>query len=62
MHIKDLEQCLALNNLLLLLLLSEYINSSNSVQEVYKLSVILADFGEEAQTATYSILWLISSS
>ena len=30
MHIKDLEQCLALNNLLLLLLLSEYINSSNS--------------------------------
>ena len=56
MHIKDLEQCLALNNLLLLLLLSEYINSSNSVQEVYKLSVILADFGEEAQTATYSIL------
>ena len=30
MHVKDIEQCLALNNLLLLLLLSEYINSSNS--------------------------------
>ena len=26
------------------------------VQEVYKLIVILADFGEEAQTDTYSIL------
>lgn len=38
------------------MLKNQYMNSSNSVQEVYKLSVILADFGEEAQTATYSIL------
>lgn len=35
---------------------NQYINSNNSVQEVYKLSVILDDFGEETQTATYSIL------
>ena len=41
---------------------NQYMNSSSIVQEVYKLSVVLADFGEDAQTATYSILWLISSS
>lgn len=38
------------------MLKNQYMNSSSSVQEVYKLSIILADYGEEAQAATYSIL------
>ena len=40
MHVKDIEQCLALNNLLLLLLLSEYINSSNSRGKCFFLNFV----------------------
>ena len=29
------------------MLKNQYMNSSSSVQEVYKLSIILADYGEE---------------